>query len=331
MPVEPDGLEAKTFRRRWRGYDAEEVRGFLREMAAELRQSDDFHRAGHEVAIALRQMHQSIVNLEREHENAAAGARAAAEAASTHLLEEARTEAAVLLEDAKAEAAALLEEARVESDRERTEVLADCERMRAEAATDAATTRNGAKSEVDDAWAKAQAECTLARALADDALAKARTERSLAEQERKAVSAMRIQAEMQAAAIIAKAEADAAQRVEQGEERVRLLEGSLAERATAEVEQLLNERREELQSLESLVALQHAALNNVTGQLQQVASTIQGMIGSRQAPTAEAEEGPAHDAPPNATDETSADTFPQRSNRDEDWMERFSEPSRPIE
>jgi hypothetical protein len=60
MGIDLRAIETKTFRRSWRGFKRDDVRGYLLEVAEAVRDDDHFRRAGVEVASALRRMHELV-------------------------------------------------------------------------------------------------------------------------------------------------------------------------------------------------------------------------------------------------------------------------------
>jgi DivIVA domain-containing protein len=90
MHHEPHEIETKTFRRRWRGFDPPEVRAYLVDVAATVRDDDDFRRAGREVATALRRMHELLTEMKDEAGLEATAVRRQALVDAEELLAEAR-------------------------------------------------------------------------------------------------------------------------------------------------------------------------------------------------------------------------------------------------
>jgi DivIVA domain-containing protein len=136
MQYEPHEIESKTFRRRWRGFDPPEVRAFLVDVAATVRDDDDFRRAGIEVATALRRMHELLTEMKDA---------AALEATSV------RRQALVDAEELLSEAHRAAEQMRVASEeavgRARFEAAAWATRVRGEAELD----RRAADERVEEA------------------------------------------------------------------------------------------------------------------------------------------------------------------------------------
>jgi DivIVA domain-containing protein len=64
MALNPDEIERMRFTVTKRGYDSAEVDTFLAWLANELRNDDDFDRAGTEVATALRRLHRSVLDIQ---------------------------------------------------------------------------------------------------------------------------------------------------------------------------------------------------------------------------------------------------------------------------
>jgi DivIVA domain-containing protein len=64
MALNPDEIERMRFTVTRRGYDSAEVDTFLAWLANELRNDDDFDRAGTEVATALRRLHRSVLDIQ---------------------------------------------------------------------------------------------------------------------------------------------------------------------------------------------------------------------------------------------------------------------------
>lgn len=76
MALNPDEIERMRFTVTRRGYDSAEVDTFLAWLANELRNDDDFDRAGTEVATALRRLHRSVLDIQSVAEEEADSLRA---------------------------------------------------------------------------------------------------------------------------------------------------------------------------------------------------------------------------------------------------------------
>lgn len=122
MAIEPDEIQTKTFRRAWRGFDPDEVRAYLEDVAATLRDDDDFRRAGVEVATALRRMHEIVTEVREQVEHEA-----------STLRRQAIVDAEELITEARHSADQLLLESQEAAGRERFEAAAWATRVRAEA------------------------------------------------------------------------------------------------------------------------------------------------------------------------------------------------------
>lgn len=158
MELTPEELERATFPLVKRGYDPEAVQRFLAEVAARLRQEDDFRRAGDEVATALRGLHDLLTDMKSEAEEEALRIRTEAEQEAFRVRTEAEQQAVRMHNDAveeirqlQATAEANAARIRSEAERERDELMAHAqsevrnmleearaERQRAEQLTEAA-------------------------------------------------------------------------------------------------------------------------------------------------------------------------------------------------
>jgi DivIVA domain-containing protein len=147
MSLTPEELERTTFPVVKRGYDPRVVQRFLSELATSLRESDDFRRAGDEVATALRGLHGLL-----------AGIKADAEDEALRVRTEAEQEAFRVRTDAEQQAVVLTRQAEEEAARARTEAERDAGRLRHEAAEDAARLRAEAQRERDELMTHAQIE-----------------------------------------------------------------------------------------------------------------------------------------------------------------------------
>lgn len=141
MQLEPHEIESKTFSRTWRGYDPDEVRAFLADVAATVRDDDDYRRAGIEVARALREMHRIVNDVRAQVEHEASSLRRQAIIDAEELLSEARRSADQLLLEseeaagnARFEAAAWATKVRAEAEVERQEADAHLAEVRREVA-----------------------------------------------------------------------------------------------------------------------------------------------------------------------------------------------------
>jgi DivIVA domain-containing protein len=123
MPIDPREIETKSFRRRWRGFDPDEVRAFQRNVAETVRDDDDFRRAGVEVAAALREMHTMVTTVHDEAVQAASVLRREALIDAQAMLAEARRAADELLAESEEAAGAV----RFEAEAWATQVRAEAE------------------------------------------------------------------------------------------------------------------------------------------------------------------------------------------------------------
>ncbi len=180
MPLTPQDVENKLFTKTFRGYDMEEVDGFLDEVEAELvrllRENNDVKVGGPRPTTAAPA--QKASGLAPAAGPAADSGIEAADVQQAALrvlgmaeqtLSSARLEAAEQLASARAEAAALIESARTEADATLTAAREEAE-----------TLRGSAQEELDKTLAPARAEAerlqTTSREQAERALVEARTE-----------------------------------------------------------------------------------------------------------------------------------------------------------
>jgi DivIVA domain-containing protein len=160
MALTPEQLETASFTRVKNGYDAAQVDQFLKWVAAELRSSDDFERAGDEVAEALRGMHSLLAEMKRSAEEDIERSRLEAGKAAADLLSEAQKEAERLRTDAQLHHDQLISEAEASARRSiedaeararRSVEEAETRRAEAEQAAEAADfTVRAKRKEIDD-------------------------------------------------------------------------------------------------------------------------------------------------------------------------------------
>ena len=147
MALTPEELQKATFPIVKRGYDPHAVQRFLSEIAGGLRDSDDFRRAGDEVATALRGLHGLLSGMKEE-----------AEEDSLRVRTEAEQEAFRVRTEAEQEAVRLSRQADDDAMRLRAEAAEDARRLRAEADEDAARVRSDAERHRDELLTRAQSE-----------------------------------------------------------------------------------------------------------------------------------------------------------------------------
>jgi DivIVA domain-containing protein len=242
MSLTPEELERATFPVVKRGYDPHAVERFLTEVATNLRESDDFRRAGDEVASALRGFHALLAGMKVEAEDDALRVRT-----------EAEQEAFRVRTDAEEQAVRLGRQAEEESVRLRTEAEEDARRLRLDATEEATRLRADAERERDELMAHAQSEVR-------DMLEEARAEREDAERIAAAVE-----------------ETVAAKRSEFEEYLVAVT--SLAETtARARVASVLDGYRVEVERLVAAREQTSAALQNVRSSLEQAVAGLGGDV-----------------------------------------------------
>jgi DivIVA domain-containing protein len=155
MSLTPEELERATFPVVKRGYDPHAVGRFLSEVATNLRESDDFRRAGDEVEAALRGLHGLLARMKAEAEEDALRVRT-----------EAEQEAFRVRTDAEQHAVRLAREVEEESVRIRTEAEEDARRLRADAERERDELMTHVQSEARDLLEEASAEREEARRIA---------------------------------------------------------------------------------------------------------------------------------------------------------------------
>lgn len=113
MTVDPAEIRSATFPQAWPGYDRAEVDAFLAKVADDVAR-DEFLEAGHEVAEALRMLHDDVVAVRRQAEEDAKELIRVAEADATHLLADADVAARAVRTAAEEDAAAMRSAAETE-------------------------------------------------------------------------------------------------------------------------------------------------------------------------------------------------------------------------
>lgn len=123
-PLEPDSIERRTFRRGLRGYDTDEVDGFLKEVADLLRDSGSRYEAlysrllelgNRDMSAEFNQVSEDVGRILQEARQTAEGMRKRAAADAEQLTEEARSVAVELRSDAWMAAEKLLQDATKEA------------------------------------------------------------------------------------------------------------------------------------------------------------------------------------------------------------------------
>jgi DivIVA domain-containing protein len=147
MSLTPEELERATFPVVKRGYDPRAVERFLSEVATTLRESDDFRRAGDEVATALRGFHDLLAAMTEQ-----------AEADALRVRTEAEQEAFRVRTDAEQQAVALSRQAEEAARQLRHDATEDATRLRAEAERAREELMTHAQSEVRSMLEEAHAE-----------------------------------------------------------------------------------------------------------------------------------------------------------------------------
>lgn len=168
MSLTPEELERATFPMVKHGYDPRAVEHFLSEIATNLRESDDFRRAGDEVATALREFHGVMARMKAE-----AGEEA------LRVRTEAEQEAFRVRTDAEQHSVLLGQQAEEESVRLRAEAAEDARRLRSAAALEREELMTHAQSEVSSMLEDAHAEREDAKRIAaavEQTIAAKRTE-----------------------------------------------------------------------------------------------------------------------------------------------------------
>jgi DivIVA domain-containing protein len=155
MSLTPEELERAEFPMVKHGYDPNAVEHFLAEVASNLRGSDDFRRAGDEVATALREFQGVIERMKAD---------AAEEALRVRT--EAEQEAFRVRTDAEQHSVLVGRNAEEESVRLRTEAEEDARRVRAAAAVEREDLMTHAQSEMTSMLEDARAEREDAKRIA---------------------------------------------------------------------------------------------------------------------------------------------------------------------
>jgi DivIVA domain-containing protein len=152
MSLTPEELERATFPVVKHGYDPKAVDRYLAEVATNVRESDDFLRAGDEVATALRRFHSVIAEMTDEAKNDALRLRTEAEEDALRVRTEAEQEAFRMRTEAVEEARRLRLEVndevarlRADAEREREELLTHAQEEVQKMLEDARTEREDAK------------------------------------------------------------------------------------------------------------------------------------------------------------------------------------------
>jgi DivIVA domain-containing protein len=217
MSLTPEELERATFPIVKRGYDPHAVQRLLAEVAATIRDSDDFRRAGDEVATALRGLHGLLAGMKEEAEEDALRVRT-----------EAEQEAFRVRTDAEQHAVRVLREAEDEAARIRSEAIDEARRQRLEADEYIRRVRADSEREREQLMAHAQAEV---RSMLDDAHSEREQAKQVAAAAEQTLAAKRAELEDYLVAVTTLAENTARARVT-----------SVLESYRAEVERLVAAR-----------------------------------------------------------------------------------------
>ncbi len=199
MSLTPEELERATFPVVKRGYDPHAVERFLSEVATTLRESDDFRRAGDEVATALRGFHDLLAAMTEE-----------AESDALRVRTEAEQEAFRVRTDAEQQAVALSRQAEEESIRMRTDAEEAARQLRHDATEDATRLRAEAEREREELMTHAQSEV---RSMLEEAHAEREDAERIAAAVEHTVAAKRAEFEEYLVAVTSLAESTARTRV----------------------------------------------------------------------------------------------------------------------
>jgi DivIVA domain-containing protein len=189
MSLTPEDLERATFPMVKRGYDPQAVGRYLADLATNLRESDDYRRAGDEVAAVLRRFHGLVGEMAEQAESDAARVRAEAEQDALRVRTEAEQDAF----------------------RMRTEAVEDARKLRLEANEEVTRLRAEAEREHDELLSHAQDEV---RSMLDDAREEREDARRIAAAVNETVTAKRAEFEEYLEAVSSLAESTARARVE---------------------------------------------------------------------------------------------------------------------
>jgi DivIVA domain-containing protein len=199
MSFSPEELEGAKFPVVKHGYDPHAVEQFLADVATNLRESDDFRRAGEEVATALREFQTVLAEM-----------KAAAEADALRVRTEAEQEAFRVRTDAEQEAVASSRRAEAESVTMRAEAEEAARQLRHDATEDATRLRADAEREREELITHAQSEVSN---MLEGAYAEREDAKRIAAAVEHTVTAKRAEFEEYLAAVTGLAESTARTRV----------------------------------------------------------------------------------------------------------------------